>query len=450
MSSEAPELAGSGEPVPATTLVVEESMGRGTAVRTIGLVPSFDGLRAVAVLVILAWHIAADFVPSAQVRWFKGGYAGVDIFFVLSGFLITSILIRQRERTERAGLGSFYARRALRLLPALFAFVIVQAIWATVIGVPEAREVPSIFSVLFYYSNQFHSSLQLAPGLGHVWSLQVEEQFYVLWPLLLVVCLARFRRREVAAAMTGVLIVAVAVYRWHTMVSSSNPAIILSLYGLAQYRADSLLVGALAAQLWANGWLPRRGLSVAAWFAGAFVVWWLATVGLGNRWIYGWGFTGLAVMVAIVVLALVQTNWPVKRVLSVKPLRIIGMVSYGIYLWHYLVFSMVGYAWPHWNAWWQSIVGLTLTAVATCISWFLIERPFLRIKDRIGSGAAVVPAEPPVRVPAPVPALGASMRPGSDAVPPVVVTRSAADRPVPVDQVDPLVAALFADPPEPE
>ena len=270
----------------------------------------------------------------------KGGFRGVDIFFVLSGFLVTAILLRERERSGRVGLAFLPVGRC-GCCPHCLAFVVVQTIWATAIGVPASKEFPSILSVIFYYSAWCTSPRLSAPGLGHVWSLQVEEQFYVLWPLFLVVCLALTRRRAVAAALTGVLILGIVAYRWYTMDTSTNIFIASRVYELAQYRASALLVGALAAQLWANGWLPKRGLAVAAWLAGAFTVWWLAEVGLNQRWIFLWGYTLLAVMVAVVVLALVQTNWPVKRVLSIKPLRIMGMVSYGIYLWHYLVFAMV-------------------------------------------------------------------------------------------------------------
>ena len=442
-------------PPPPPRLTVEEAVGRGAGIRTIGLVPSFDGLRAVAVLLILAWHIEADYAPVAQQRWLKGGYAGVDIFFVLSGFLITSILIRQREQSEPVGLGSFYIRRALRLLPALFAFVIVQAIWASAIGVPASKEFPSILSVIFYYSNLVHTAALSAPGMGHVWSLQVEEQFYVLWPVFLVVCLALTRRRAVTAVLTGGLILGIVAYRWYTMDTSTNIFIATRVYELAQFRADTLLVGALAAQLWANGWLPKRGLSVAAWFAGAFTVWWLAEVGLNQHWIFLWGYTLLAVMVAVVVLALVQTNWPVRRVLSIKPLRIIGMVSYGIYLWHYLVFAMVGNAWPHWSAWWQAIVALTLTAGVTTASWFLVERPFLRLKDRLGTSPRAEPIESTASNSASASASAsastvvASSRSRPAAHRPEVATRLAATRPPQGDEVDPLVAALFEDPPDP-
>ncbi len=369
-----------GEPGHPDSLAIEEATGRGSAAQTIGIVPSFDGVRAIAVLVIVAYH-----APLVQAKVMPGGFLGVDIFFVLSGFLITSILVRERARTNRIGVGSFYARRALRLLPALVAFLAVHAIWATVTGIPAHREVPAVLSALFYATNWLHASQPGVPGMGHIWSLQVEEQFYLVWPLLLVVLLSLVRRRELAALATGLLAIGFAVLRayyfgvvWH---GSAYATYVL--YVWPQFRADTLLIGAFAAQLWLGGWLPKRVLAVIAWPAAAMVVWWVARVAATDHWVFYWGFPVFATAVAIVLCALVTTEWPVKRLLSIRPLCVIGIVSYGIYLWHYLMLTIVEQAWPRWGEWPQTVVGLGLTAVAVTASWFLVERPFLRLKDRI-------------------------------------------------------------------
>ena len=118
----------------------------------------------------------------------KGGGFGVDAFFVLSGFLITAILLRDQAKGGPVRFGAFYRRRALRLLPALFVFVGLYLYYAWITGLPGAHEPSSVLSIIFYYSNTYQHRVPMSPGLGHMWSLAVEEQFYLLWPL----CLALF------------------------------------------------------------------------------------------------------------------------------------------------------------------------------------------------------------------------------------------------------------------
>jgi peptidoglycan/LPS O-acetylase OafA/YrhL len=369
-----------------------ETTGRELAVRTIGFVPAFDGLRGVAVLLIVVIHVTGSFIPDMRAHFLPGGFLGVDIFFVLSGFLITSILLREFERTARIRLGRFYLGRVLRLLPALAVFLVVQAWWATSIGVPGNREWPAVFQGLTYLSNWRVPFLEvpggilgLPPALGQLWSLAVEEQFYLVWPLIILGCLVVFRRRVVTLWITAGLIVLIALHR---AVDFGPGSIWLTLYARTDYRADTLLIGALAAQLWVGGWLPsKRVLRVAAWIG-------VGVVGIGVAFaqdtgsaLYLGGYTVVGVAVAAVLLAIVDTDWSGSRLLSVRPLCVIGMVSYGFYIWHPLAFAIIGYYGTAWSTWAKVGMGLALASAMTTLSWYLVERPFLLLKDRLRAGS---------------------------------------------------------------
>ena len=163
--------------------------------RTIGFVPAFDGVRAMAVLLIVVIHVTGTFIPSQRELFMPGGFLGVDIFFALSGFLITSILLREFERWGRIRLGRFYLGRVLRLVPAVAALFLVQYLWATPSAGPHRQELPALVPGLTYL-DIWHVHFFVVPGstlvnhppaLGQLWSLAVEEQFYLLWPAILLV-----------------------------------------------------------------------------------------------------------------------------------------------------------------------------------------------------------------------------------------------------------------------
>ena len=432
-------------PVPAgvgddeTPIIADETTGRGLAVRSIGYVPALDGLRAIAVLLVVDVHITGTFLPSIRTTFLPGGFLGVDIFFVLSGFLITSILVREFERSDTIKMGRFYLGRVLRLMPALAAFLVVQVLWTWSIGVPGTTERPAALAALTYLSNWGTvvfkipgGPLATPPGIAQLWSLAVEEQFYLIWPLVLFVCLAVFRRRLVTLAVTGGLILIIAVHR---LFDWAPGLAVFTLYSRTDYRGDTLLIGAFAAQLWVAGWVPRRGLKVMAWVGVAVIAGSVAVANDADAWLYRGGYDLIAIAVAIILLAIVETDWSAKRLLSWRGACALGVVSYGFYIWHPLAFAMVahyGHTWPTAS---QVVGGLALAVAMTLASWFLIERPFLRIKDRLRGGVAPQPTAPTDaaapqarRAPAPAPPAGTAEG----------------------DDVDPLVAALFAPKPPPD
>jgi peptidoglycan/LPS O-acetylase OafA/YrhL len=350
--------------------------------RRLGFVPAFDGVRAIAVLLVVSFH-AQILDPGLYGRFTpRGGSLGVDIFFVLSGFLITALLLREDSVMGRVRLGAFYQRRALRLLPALVLLVLASIAYAVIDNIPADLERSSVLSVLFYYANwkiaYADSFPVIAPGLAHVWSLSVEEQFYIVWPVAMMLLLGVRRRLSVVLGVIVAAILAIVVAR-AVLFQDTPPA---RLYFRTDMRADSLLVGALAAQLWVRGLVPRRPLRAAAWVAFAVVLWFVLFTGYRDRMLFYGGFTVFACAVAIILLAIVDDAWGPDRVLRVGWLCAIGMVSYGIYLWHYFVFTVLAEHSAGWPAQARVVVGLGITAAITVFSWFVVERRFLRLKDR--------------------------------------------------------------------
>jgi peptidoglycan/LPS O-acetylase OafA/YrhL len=336
----------------------------------------------------------------------RGGYLGVDVFLVLSGFLITGQLLSEWDRTGRVSLTRFYLRRAYRLLPAfwLLALVGVTVVVLLGVGTPGERSefLASLAASMLYVNNYFQVVRQNtgAGWLGHTWSLSLEEQFYLLWPLVLV---ALCRRPRLARRLPLVLlggVVAVALWR--------NLLAVLGVSGTRIYfgldtRADALLVGcALAAWLRA----ARRGANTEgelglAWrrrlhrvttvtvAAGPLALGLLAvaTVVAPNGWgpeptaLSRGGYTVVALLAGTLVLALEQgtrKSW-LFRLLAVPPLGWLGRISYGFYLWHFPVVAhwggdLTGALGP-WPA--VLVVGLVSLALAAT-SYYVVERPILR------------------------------------------------------------------------
>ena len=347
-------------------------------VRILGKIDALDGFRGFAVLLIVLHHLVVA-SPWLFHRVTKGGGFGVDAFFVLSGFLITAILLRDQAKSGRVRFGAFYRRRAMRLLPALFAFLLVYLYYSWVTSWVGAHEPSSALSIVFYFSNTWLRNAPLSPGLGHLWSLAVEEQFYLLWPA----CVALFfglRRRLAPTVVVLFATIAFVAIRRAEMWNHGTSWLVL--YTRLGTRADALLVGCLLAQLWVRGKLPRRGVQLAGWAALAYFLY-LVRVGAGNPFLYRGGFTLIAIALGLILLAVLETNWLFNRLLRLRPIRAVGRVSYGLYIWHLPIFTALARYDRSWTPAAQMSVALGLTALATCGSWFVVERPFLRWKDRL-------------------------------------------------------------------
>jgi peptidoglycan/LPS O-acetylase OafA/YrhL len=361
-----------------------------------GRVFGLDGLRAVAVLLVLGFHFG--------IGWLGGGFFGVDVFYVLSGFLITGLLLAEFERRDRIGLGAFWLRRARRLLPALL--LVLVAVTLMVRFAEPAGTYPGFrgaaLSALFYVSNwwqvatsgnYFVSTAATSP-LTHTWSLAVEEQFYLAWPLvvLAVLHLARSFRRGVRAVLVVAAVgaVASAVEMAALFHPGGNTT---RLYFGTDTHAQSVLVGAVLACLLtlvarrrgATGMDPAvRGVRArvavtAAGLVGAVVVLVVSRLlGGASPATYRGGFLLVALCSAAVIAAVVTVQrGPVDRFLSVAPLVWLGTLSYGIYLWHYPVAVYLDAA----RTGLHGVALLTLRSVVTvavaAASFYLVERPVI-------------------------------------------------------------------------
>jgi peptidoglycan/LPS O-acetylase OafA/YrhL len=327
--------------------------------------PELDGLRGIAILVVLGAHTGVPGFASG------GGGVGVTLFFALSGYLITSLLLAERERNGRADLGAFYLRRGLRLFPALIAVLIAVAL-LVILGLVPADAARGVnypvmeLGVVAYVANWLVVAGANGGLLGHTWSLAVEEQFYLVWPVVLLAGL-RIGRNGLAVAILILVCLAVP-YR---LVLELGGAFMHVFVG-TDSRGDALLLGCVIALLrtrWHSlaGWIGLAGIGLIA-------ASWPGNPGDGNQVL----FIPLAAIVCTVAVA----GCPLA--LSWRPLAFIGRISYGLYLWHGVVI------W--WHLPWPLAVPLSI-AIAIG-SYYVIERPFLRLKDRIGRGRPVPGALP--------------------------------------------------------
>ena len=347
---------------------------------------ALDGLRGVAVLLVLMRHsfelVPGGFGPQWLDDFLGGGYFGVDIFFVLSGFLITSLLLDERESSGAVGMRSFYGRRMLRLMPALAVMLGVVSIVLVLDGETWSSLWPTVRSSLFYYQN-WHSVWDpenlAGHWFGHLWSLSIEEQFYFVWPVVFLVLVSLTKKHAVRVAVIALGVFWVVWYRLQVWNAGDGWAFVMV---RTDTRADALLIGCLVAFLYQWNALRTRAVQVVGW-CGAVVV--FATVAFTSppdEYLYVGGLTLGALGVGCMVLAIAEGSWRGARFFSLKPLRIVGKVSYGLYLWHFPIFWFVVQHSASVNAGVRLVIALVASALFTALSWYVVERPALRLKDK--------------------------------------------------------------------
>ncbi|MDQ1587815.1 MAG: hypothetical protein QOJ77_980 [Microbacteriaceae bacterium] len=350
-----------------------------------------DGLRAIAVTAVILYHLFPRLLP--------GGFIGVDIFFVISGFLITSLLVAERTSTGGISLRSFWQRRIRRLVPALFVLVLACSTAAWIIGgdvlVGLVRQVlgAATFSSnwLDVLSNSSYFSRDAPQLFRTLWSLAVEEQFYLVWPLILL-ALFLIRSPVVRVGLIGLLAVA----------SGAEMALLFQpgadatrVYFGSDTHSFGLAIGAVLAivvsrlkpldldageswmQVFVRRWLPVVGAVSLATLV--FAAWWLhddASV------TYRGGLFIVSVLTAFVIWAAVSAGSTLGRILDATPLRAIGARSYGLYLWHWPVLMLVLAALPELRtplgAWSAGATALAVTVAAAFLSYRFVEQPIRR------------------------------------------------------------------------
>ena len=347
----------------------------------LGYRPALDGLRALAVTLVVITHATYLLVPEWGGRWLPGGFIGVDVFFVLSGFLITSLLLQEHHARGRISIKNFYRRRALRLLPALGALLAVHAALAVVTRADLPREGGSVVAVGLYVSNWvIASGHSLAVGLGHLWSLAVEEQFYLLWPLCIVAVL---RVRRPAPVLVGIALAGIVCATSVRALLWSHGAGWEAVYVRTDARADALLIGALLALAFRRGWrLSARWLQLGP-LGLAVILACAIAVPRDSGWLYvGGGFTIVALASAAIIASVLEPGPWLHHALSTPPAVQLGKASYSLYLWHVPVFSAVATALAGRPAYQRLVVGMVGTAVATLCSYRFVEMPVARLRRK--------------------------------------------------------------------
>ena len=340
--------------------------------------PGLDGLRAIAVLAVIAYHLG--------IGWAPGGLLGVGIFFTLSGYLITDLLLHQWDLTGGLKLSNFWIRRARRLLPALYVMLAVVLIWAAVLhpgGLSTLRGY--VVAALLYVGNwwsiarnaSYFARFGPPPPLDHLWSLAVEEQFYLIWPFLLLGGLKFVRDRRAMAAITLVLAAISSILMALNYHPGYDPT---RAYEGTDTRAAGLLIGAALAMLWPSYKLPKltRGrvaiLDIAGLTGLIVIAYMIAETNQYSGWLYQGGVVVLSLATAAVVATLAHPSTLLGRLMGAGPLRWLGVRSYGIYLWHYpiIVFTTSQAARPSFAL---QCLQVAATIVVAALSWRFIEEP---------------------------------------------------------------------------
>lgn len=358
-------------------------------------IKGMDGLRALAVLMVFAYHLKMPFA--------RGGLLGVTVFFVISGFLITRILVSELENTNTIHLKRFWIKRIRRLLPAVLtmsaALIFVSAAFNRVLFTKACQD---LLSAVFCYNNWHQIFNQVsyfenagAPSpLTHCWSLAVEAQFYLVYPLVLLL-LARFKsRRKLSAGVTFGLAAISMGLMWFLFDPAKDPSRVY--YG-TDTRAFSLLFGSFLAMIDEYTGAVKRIPGVLRDIAGtaslAGLLYMMARIEGYSSFLYKGGQGLASLLTVLVITALLNENSILNKALSLQPLRWIGVLSYGIYLWHYPIILLVSNGKK--SVWWMMVIDILLTGILSALSYYFIETPIRH--EAIGRNIEIMRSHPESR-----------------------------------------------------
>ncbi len=419
---------------PAEVSTSAATPGTGGKAFSLGNRPALTGIRAIALSFVLIFHSNFKTLP--------GAWVSLGIFFVLSGFLITTMLAGEHQRTGRISLSKFYSRRGVRLLPPLLIAVALLGLYATFVPVANAgNRIWGDSAAAVFYLSDYRSAFGHEPFLGFMsqcWSLAVEEQFYLIWAALLLVAL-KFGNRKLAYTLTCIGIAVCAANRIYLVLGAHhwNSYVAGRAYYAFDTRGDALFLGCLLGLIATGGhlegWKPwaKRTLSVLAVASTASLIWIIATVGLAARSLPLWWLPISEVASAVIIVYLIIRPKGVgTRAMSFSALVLVGNMSYTIYILHWPVYVAISPFTVRWSYGVTEVVRLAIILPLAALSWYLMEQPLMRWRRRAlevaaapapieGLGVPVVPAAVGDAHPAPVEAPGAEEgpHPGDHVVP---------------------------------
>lgn len=346
--------------------------------------PRLDGLRGVAIILVLLFH--------CSLAHCDGGFVGVDVFFVVSGFLITSLLLNERDKSGTISLRNFYMRRLLRLFPALCFIVCFYMSIYLITGKPSQhiREMVAALTYCFNWDLAFHYSAiidKVHIDAGHLWSLSIEEQYYLLWPVILSLALKNKKGKQLAMAVTLLgFCFSVGIRNYFFVENAGFPR----MYFGSDTRFDNLLLGSLTAVV-----SSLYGAPSGSWLKWSPYLGWLGILVfllVGKMepvtGMYSYGFTTVGICsVAILLPALYrnEASWA-NRFLDIPFLTWTGKLSYSLYLWHYPILQILYRLHiPHVWGWRFFLVGSVLSYAAASFSYYVVEMPFLSLKKKFNS-----------------------------------------------------------------